>query len=1021
VTRTPLRVAAVVTAVGLLLSAAIYAGLAQREAQNAHFAVALEARRAQEKLLMQLEQRVLALQRMANRWAVLAPEAQKPFAADARDYAHDMPGFLAIGYLDPQAVVQAIEPQAGNEGILGRNMVLAEPDGAHCTRALALQRSRALRTPSVTQQVELLQGGKGLLIFAPIFLGDTYLGSIYAALHFKATVPALLGHDFVQTFGVSLSDVKGQAYANRLAGVDDLGPFATEVGFNLRDSHFTVRIVPTAARLRTWHTALPVWVGVACALCSLLLGYVAYLSLAARARAELLHTTDMRQKAIVDGAVQSIICTDVNGLIEEFNGGAERLLGYTAEEVVGRCTPDIFHRQSFLEQRATLLSAELQAPVAANVEALMARARKLGEESVECVYVRKDGSEVDVLLAITVLRNRMGEIVSYIGIATDISASKKVEAQLIFAKQAAEEANQARSKFFAQMSHEIRTPLNGVLGMTGLLLDTPLSDEQRRYAQIVNSSGNHLLALVDDILDLAKIDAGRVRLECLPFDLVAVMEAQATACVQESRRKKVPVLTFIDPRIPRKLLGDPGRLGQIVSNLLSNALKFTERGHILVRADWLSAHDGACNLHFRVTDTGSGMADAAQENLFVPFSQVEGSVARKALGTGLGLALCQQLVQLMGGSIAVDSKVGQGSTFHFTFLLRTPVQLDAAPAVPGAPGDEALAHAARKDAQDPWGVQASVQQPLRGKKAAVLGPSTPTALVLGEYLAGWGAQVVQRGLPAPPIDALPATDLDYLLLDISQASADAATVAACRRLLPATARFVPYDGSASLTLAPEGAQAAALAAPVPPGDGDGAQSAGVPEVLRWPYGAENFLHRLTGAGGNSTQPSKSVPPADLNSLSSAPAAAASAATPSGGPASAAAAAAPGRRVLVVDDNKVNQLLAVSLCRKLGYAAQAVNNGVEALAALEVENFNVVLMDCQMPLMDGYEATRQLRQKEHRTGGHLPVIALTAQALTGDEALCRQAGMDAYTTKPISRATLDALLRQWSAKGQGYLR
>ncbi|RYF03162.1 MAG: PAS domain S-box protein, partial [Deltaproteobacteria bacterium] len=343
------------------------------------------------------------------------------------------------------------------------------------------------------------------------------------------------------------------------------------------------------------------------------------------------------------------------GLIRGFNRGAEAMLGYSAAEVVGKHTPLLLYEESSLRQLEERAKGRIGS-AAPGFSLLVTEASRGTVEQREVNYRRKDGLLVPVLLSITAVRNQAGEIVSFIGVATDISKQHATTQALLDAKQAAERANRLRSSFFAQMSHEIRTPLNGILGMTDLLLDTQLSAEQRRFASIIGSSGQSLMGLINDVLDLSKLEAGKLVLEDLQFDPVAVLESQTEIFVGRAREKGLVLITEVDPQVGRCLRGDPSRIGQVLLNLVSNAVKFTDAGLVRVCLQ-RAAGDGRHELlRFVVDDCGPGLSEQALAGLFQPFMQADASTARKYGGTGLGLTICSQLVGLWGGQIAAQNR-----------------------------------------------------------------------------------------------------------------------------------------------------------------------------------------------------------------------------------------------------------------------------------------------------------------------------------------------------------------------------
>jgi len=520
-----------------------------------------------------------------------------------------------------------------------------------------------------------------------------------------------------------------------------------------------------------------------------------------------------------------------------------------------------------------------------------------------------------------------------------VTDRRQQAAELERARAAAEQANQSKSDFLANMSHEIRTPINGVIGMTHVLLDTPLSESQRECVEIVRSSGEALLALVNDILDFSKIEAGKMELERIDFDVRSVIDDALGSVALAALGKDLELAADVAADVPMIVRGDPGRLRQCLVNLLSNAVKFTTQGHVAVEVEALAATAAGVALRFTVTDTGIGIPADRLDRLFREFSQVDSSTTRHYGGSGLGLSIVKRLAGLMGGAVGVASTADVGSQFWFTAELAVAAAAASAEARPFA------ARALVLDSH-PVATRSLVRQlEALGCAVQAFGDEASFITALDGAAAGAIAMVDVRLLTGPLADAL-----------------------ARARARPATPRLV--------LLAPLGLAAA------PP--------AGFDAILSKPVRRQQLSACVGGLV-------PAQPP---------PAAAASA---------AAAAARPGCRVLLVEDNAVNRRVAEHQLRKLGCAVSIACNGVEGVTAALGDSFDLVLMDCQMPLLDGFDATRQIRR--HEAGGprRLPIIALTANALAGDREACLAAGMDDYLSKPLEPAALAACLERWTAR------
>lgn len=650
-----------------------------------------------------------------------------------------------------------------------------------------------------------------------------------------------------------------------------------------------------------------------------------------------------RLTAIVESSDDAILSKSLDGEILSWNAAAERLYEYSAEEAVGR-------------------HISLLVPPGAGDEipSILARIRR-GEavDHYETVRVTKSGQRVDVSLTISPIKNTAGQVIGASTIARDISERKRLQQALEEAHERAIDASLAKSNFLATMSHEIRTPMNGVLGMTDLLLDTDLTPEQREYAETVRSSAEALLTVINEILDFSKIEAGKVELETLDFDLRTVVEEVADLLAPRAHAKGLELSTLVGPGVPLRVRGDAGRVRQVLVNLVGNAVKFTEKGEIVVRVSPVEECDEELVVRFSVTDTGIGIAPALHGRLFQSFSQTDSSTTRRYGGTGLGLAISKQLAELMGGGVGVDSDVGRGSTFWFTARLRK-----------GTSHAEVQSRA-----------ESAAATSLRGLRVLVVDDNATNRTILEQKLRSLAmrAESVPSGPAALALLRSAADEGDSFaiaLLDLRMPGMDGIELARAIKDDPVIAgvRLVMLTSSAGR------------------GDGARAREARVDGFLTKPVRVSALSDGLAMVMGLVEDLARPSPFVTRYSV-------------------AETEARTKAHILVVDDNTVNQKVAARQLEALGHRVDVAASGREALDAHARIPYAAVLMDCQMPEMDGYQATMEIRRREgsmRRT----PIIAMTAGAMKSDREKALAAGMDDYISKPVRTGALAAVVDRW---------
>ena len=662
---------------------------------------------------------------------------------------------------------------------------------------------------------------------------------------------------------------------------------------------------------------------------------------------EALHDSEGRIRLLLDSTAEAIYGLNRDGECTFCNPATLRLLGYQKPE-------DLVGKKLHSVIHHTHADGTPYAERDCNISGSLSKGE--GIHSDEDVFWRANGTSFPAEYWAYPIRKE-GEIVGAVVTFLDITTRKGAQEGLRKAKEAAEAGSRAKSEFMANMSHEIRTPMNGIVGMTDLALDTELTSEQREYLGLVKSSADSLLHLINDILDFSKIEAGKLDLEETEFKIRDLFSDTLKSLAVRADQKHLELSARVSPSVPSAVIGDPTRLRQLIVNLVGNAIKFTDHGNIVVDAEPEDSSNDAVHLHIRVSDTGIGIPPEKQQMIFEAFAQADGSTTRRFGGTGLGLTISRRIIEMMGGKMWVESEVGKGSVFHFTVTFK-----------------HALTSAF--DSQRPE------RHTLRGLPVLIVDDNDTNRNILAEMLTNWRMRPVLAESGNSALEAMEAANraghiFPVVLLDAQMPEMDGFGVANRIHENPALAASIILMLSAERRLA----------------DTVRCRELGVEIFLTKPVGQSELLDAILVALGVRLTEDQSMPSAALAEEE-----------PVG----------PSLNILLAEDNSVNQKLAIRLLEKAGHNVVLAANGrevLEALGQVRPPGFDLVLMDIQMPEMDGVEATTAIRDGEKSSGKHLPIIAMTANAMRGDRERYLDGGMDGYISKPINSRGLFAEIKR----------
>jgi len=653
----------------------------------------------------------------------------------------------------------------------------------------------------------------------------------------------------------------------------------------------------------------------------------------------------LRFKAAMEQSVDGIAVVDLDGVVEFVNPSWAKMHGYRADELKG----------------VTLASFHTRSQVEGPLRDFLKRVTEYGSCEGEIEHVARNGREFPTWMSSSLMADREGNPIAVVWICREISTQKQAEAILKRAKEEAEAATRAKSAFLANMSHEIRTPMNGVIGMIDILLDTGLTPEQKEYAESVRSSADALLILINDILDFSKIEAGKLDIEVVEFNLRTVLEPLSDVMAIKAGEKGIAFGCLIQDNVPVHLKGDSVRLRQILTNLAGNAVKFVETGSVMVRVALKEAQDHRVRLFFEVVDTGIGIHEEARVRIFDAFSQGDVSTTRRYGGTGLGLSISRQLTRLMKGNIGVESRPGRGTTFWFTAEFEV-----------------------QADAREEWFHRSDA---LKNVHLLIVDDNSVNRRVFREYARSWGCRVAEaesgEGAMVMAEQALKVgSPFDVAIIDMQMPGMDGESLGRCFKAREAT-KYI------SLLMATSIGQK---------GDAAYMEEVGFAACLTKPVRKKDLCERLIQVLNREEAGVLFSGPGEAESQGR-------------GESTECLRALPAIRVLLAEDNPMNQRVAVNMLQKLGHTVTVVGNGQEAVDAFGVESFDLVLMDGQMPVMDGLEATLEIRRMEQEAseGGHVPIVAVTANAMAGDRERFLGAGMDEYITKPIKKKELKEVI------------